>query len=329
MKLSQIHKILRTSDWWNNILPPIIGFYFIGKLHAFNYNINLLEIIFLFTLMIGIAVFGFALGEWTDIKDDEKVGKKNQLANTSFILKVGIIIAALLVVVVSSFFLQLSILLLVLVLIQLLCFVLYSVPPLRLKKYILTSLMLDATYSGTLMYILAFSLSQSVVYEPILIGIGIWGFAKGARNYLLHTLNDAENDERLGIKSFGNSYSKNLLDRIKFIILPIEIMSLIFVFLLIDSHPIKLVAAYILVLIFATYHQSKSLQLGKFKFVANINLFHEVAILMIAVVLFSINNILGLVLFVGFAIIFPSIGLWIVSGVKKLSSKSFYSNLKA
>jgi hypothetical protein len=319
LKILQLYKALRTNDWWNNIIPPIFAFFFLGKLHAISYSVNIQQMVFLFLLMIGLAVFGFALGEWSDIADDEKVGKKNHFADKSLLFKSAILLTAIFFIAVSVFFLYLKDYFQLLVGLQMLCFVVYSVPPFRLKRFKIPSLILDATYSGTLMYLLVFSIPQNVVYEPILIGIFIWGFCKGVRNYLLHTLNDAQNDAHLKIQSFGNSnHAEKIISKIKVYILPLEIISMLFILILIEVHPMKLVLSYLIILWMVSYHRSKSNTIGQYGFVANINIFHEVAFLFITVALFTMNNYLAIVLWIGFSIIFPNIWKWAFSGFKKI-----------
>jgi hypothetical protein len=324
LKLLQIHKTLRTSDWWNNIIPPIIAFFFLGKLHAVSYSVSIQQLAFLFLLMIGLAIFGFALGEWTDIADDAKVGKQNHFSDKSFAFKSAVLLGAVFLIGLSVFFLYLNDFFKLIVGIQMLCFVVYSVPPLRLKRFKFTSLLLDSTYSGTLMYVLAFSIPQNVIYEPILIGIIIWGFCKGIRNYLLHTLNDAQHDKNLQIKSFGNAASPSkILGFIKGVIVPIEIIAILFVFILIEVHADKLVIAYLAILWIVSFHRSKSNVLGQYGFVANMNIFHEVAFLFITIALFTLNNYLAITLLIGCSIIFPKVWQWVFSAFEKLRKLAF------
>ncbi len=270
--------------------------------------------------MIGLAIFGFSIGEWTDIADDAKVGKKNHFSDKSLLYKSTIVLGATFLIVLSVFFLFLKDIFQLLVAMQMFCFVLYSVPPFRLKRFKFTSLILDSTYSGTLMYLLAFSIPQNVIYEPILIGIVIWGFCKGARNYLLHTLNDAQHDKNLQIKSFGNVVSLGkIISFIKAFIVPIEIFAMLFVLILMEVHASKLVVSYIAILWIVSFHQSKSDTLGRYGFVANMNIFHEVAFLFVTVALFTLNNYLAISLFFGFSIIFPKVWEWVLSAFRKVT----------
>ncbi|MEZ5009090.1 MAG: hypothetical protein R2753_13145 [Chitinophagales bacterium] len=200
MKAKAFIQVLRTNDWWNNIIPPILGFFALGQLSlAPDFRI-LYMFGNVFLLMIFTAIFGFFIGEWSDIKDDTKAGKKNLLVGKSSSFKFGFTILSVIGICFFSFQLRLSNFdLYLLVIAQMLCFILYSIPPFRLKKNKLASLVLDSLYSGTLMYVFVFAIGRQDATGSLVV-LFIWGFLRGQRNYILHTLNDAKNDQQIGIK---------------------------------------------------------------------------------------------------------------------------------
>jgi 4-hydroxybenzoate polyprenyltransferase len=202
----KILKAIRLHDWWHFILPPIFAFYLTG-IQLSHSESGLFEIlsglIKVIALAIPVASFGFFLNEWTDISEDAAAGKANYVAGLSFSLRVGvlfvIIIAAAGILIAGNF--PPSVL--VLLLIQLLLLIAYSVLPVRLKRFPIAAVILDALYSGPLFFMIALILSMGTPEIRFLLMALIFGFLKGLRNIIFHLEQDKNYDLAAGKKTFA------------------------------------------------------------------------------------------------------------------------------
>lgn len=310
---------MRANDWWNNIIPPILGFFALGQLSAEQDYTILFAYGVVFLLMILIAVFGFFIGEWSDIKDDQIVGKSNLLANRSLGFKTGMACFTLAGIGILTHLLNVDISVKLLVVLQLLCFLLYSIPPFRLKRNKYASLILDSLYSGTIMYVMVMALGSNCSY--LMLGLlFLWGILRGQRNYILHTLNDAENDNQIGIKSIGNTYQYIQIIKIQnSILFPLEIISLLaFLYLVEMPYNLILMASYLLIIGYSFYHRSISEKMGSYGHLSNINLFHEMLFPLVVLVLLTLEQIFWIIPLLLLMSLFTQYKQWGWAIIKKI-----------
>lgn len=155
------------------------------------------------TTSFGFAALGYFLNEFFDIKDDAKAGKINKISLLSplkqFFLFLGIVAFTFLPWLWLPFN-NFSILLIVL---QLLAFVLYCIPPFRLKKSALISGFLDASYAYILPMLLSYYtfalFAENVKYFSTIAFYGFFLFIIGFRNITIHHINDIFRDKKSGI----------------------------------------------------------------------------------------------------------------------------------
>jgi len=312
LNLSKWHSVFRTNDWWNYVIPPILGFYFLGKLECKGYLVNPSQIILIFLLMVLIASFGYFLGEWTDISDDSTAGKKNTLENTSFYFRVLILILNAASIAWVSFLLRLNYMQMILVIIQIIGFVLYSVPPIRLKRNPYASALLESIYSGTIMYLLVLSVNMNIK-SGLVIMLACWGVIKGLRNFILHTIQDADNDRKAGVRTIGNSFEeRKLLGLIRKVIVPLEVLFLSSFFLLLST-PLNwlMLISYICVVAYSEWHRSKSETMSRFGLLININLFHELVLMILCMVILAFYNPNWIFLIIIVLLVFNTYIKWI------------------
>lgn len=227
-KLNRLIQYYRINDWWHYIIPPILSFYFLGiinaKIKIFDYKF-IVYFALLLIVSIATASFGFVLGEWSDIKDDKIAGKKNRLNNISTFSKFLLTSIPLIFIFFFTFFFHLDIFLYFIIGIQLCAFILYSIPPFRLKRKKKMAVILDAIYSGALFYIFAFSIISKVNLTAIILLL-IWAVSKGIRNILGHLLKDKEFDKLAGINTIATDKDFSSISKfINFCLIPFEIFS--------------------------------------------------------------------------------------------------------
>ncbi len=163
------------------------------------------------TTIIGFASFGYLVNDLFDIKKDTKAGKKNFLAGKPTPL-------------VILFFLLSGSLMLwpwgyfennrysgTMVITELVLFIIYSAPPIRLKERGVWGLIIDALYAHALPVVLisyTYSLEGNKVFPlaPVFL-LFIWQMLNGIRNILLHQADDMQTDKKTNVKNFVSRMS--------------------------------------------------------------------------------------------------------------------------
>ena len=250
-------KYIRIKDWWSHILPPVLLFFYAGISNYSIGNNNIIQLtIALIFISILTAIIGYYLNDLFDIKDDLLAHKFNFVAaqTTTFKLLFPILIIAIIFLfylylnrfcnlfeqqIFFSFF-SLNVLL----------FMVYSIPPLRLKSNPIASLIIDALYSGTIFYIMAFILVQKATNDNYLILLLIFsfGFLRGVRNYLSHIVIDFDNDLKAKHQSLATKFGKLKIQIIANTMYPFELLFIaLFVYFTI---PKLIIPALILLVIF-------------------------------------------------------------------------------
>lgn len=200
--------VSRLNDWRFSFVPFIIGCVYLW-FYVFSIQLNFQAVIlFLLSLLttFGFAALGYFINEYFDMAEDAKAGKANKLA----LVSPGFRLVLLLIFLFATFFPWLwlpadnSTLLLVLAEVGL--FILYSVPPIRLKRIPVVSGIADACYAYLVPTILAYhtyllfsgkTLNNSWTISLLLFYVIV--FFAGFRNIVVHQVNDVFNDTRSGL----------------------------------------------------------------------------------------------------------------------------------
>jgi hypothetical protein len=226
-------KCIRIEDWWNYILPPVVGFYGWGLYQS---GLPFADSVFLsigfLLLTISVASFGFYLNEWTDISDDTAAGKSNAVrvltvpARWLILLIIFLQMGLGFYISISNFHATL------LFAAQIACFIAYSCPPFRLKKNLYAAPLLDALYSGTIFFLLAININYPTLFgltaaqKAQLVFLLIWALLRGFRNIILHLLFDARYDAVINQQTIGTRYDRLSISKFLYrFILPAEILS--------------------------------------------------------------------------------------------------------
>lgn len=239
-------KIFRLEQWWIHILPPIFLFYFAGTIQLAVYDKKhaLYHCLMIAGLSIITGFWGYFINDFFDINEDKKANKKNHIADFPKWQKI-ITIPVLTVLIYIIYYLlsseisnQEALLYLCTFLLNVLFFILYSIPPIRLKQSIFLAPVADALYSGTFFYILAYAIGSSVKLISInslllsFIILFAYGFSKGLRNYLLHLTDDFQYDIISGLNTLSTRYGIKKINNIANTIFPIEVTLLLFFILM-------------------------------------------------------------------------------------------------
>lgn len=241
-RFQQMIKLVRGNEWWSYKLAPVLG---TAYATAAIFNISLISLwstlLFLLVSLVIGASYANVINNLSDREADEMCGKANYLVGKSnlFIALVlitcnilGLIVLGLLIQVPLAFCVYIA---------NWLLFTAYSLPPIRLKERgfwgVLTIAVGDTFVPQifTVLLVAHASVGQqlSIIWLTF---IALWSLTSGLRNILWHQILDFENDHLAGINTFAVNTSKQTLQRLgKWLVFPIEFVSLLAILLLSDN----------------------------------------------------------------------------------------------
>ena len=199
--------IFRVKDWWWSKAALLMGLVY---LFAAWYKISFPEFIPLAGLSLititGFAGLGYLFNDLFDIEKDALGGKRNFLAGKPGGFIIILFLLSAVFVLAPWLFLPKTTLSFVLIAVQLLLFMAYSIPPVRLKERGWAGIVADALYAHGIPSVLAaytFALAAHHLFSngAILLLFG-WQTISGIRNILLHLAEDVDADKRAGSKNF-------------------------------------------------------------------------------------------------------------------------------
>ena len=234
----------RVKDWWWSKAALLMGMVYLFTLW---FGIHFKQFIPLALLSLctiaGFASMGYLLNDLFDMKQDMLSVKRNFLIAkpflhiiTFFLLSSAFIFLPWIILPASSFSY-------LLITFELYLFLIYSVPPVRLKERGMAGIVVDALYAHAVPVGLAaytFSLAAGVPLPRVgLLLLFTWQFASGIRNILLHQLTDAALDKHAGVKNFVATMSNTGFSfSLKYLIITELLSSLaFFVFLTLSNTP--------------------------------------------------------------------------------------------
>ena len=197
----------RVKDWWWSKAALLMGMIY---LFAAWYRISLpafipLSILSLVTIC-GFASMGYLFNDLFDIEKDAAAGKSNFLAGKPVLFVLLLFLLSAVLVLGPWWWLPGDNFSYTLIAGQIILFLVYSVPPLRLKERGIAGIITDALYAHGLPPVLAaytFALAAQHPFHISEIGLlFIWQITSGTRNILLHQFDDLEADKVSGSKNF-------------------------------------------------------------------------------------------------------------------------------
>jgi 4-hydroxybenzoate polyprenyltransferase len=254
--IKEAQNIIRISDWWNFIVPPILGWAYLSVyLTETGFNESYVSFLFIFVSITGTAGFGYFLNNWTDIHVDKKAGRPNSAAKLSTIQRLLLLTLLLALSVIPWIIIQSDIIVYLLIVSQIVLLTIYSVPPFRFKKNIWLCLIIDSLYSNVIFSIAVFLFFLDFEFSPVLLILTLFLFIRGLRNILVHQIHDRKTDRKSGIRTFVNVYGPaRTSGLINYIILPVESVLLILLTIFLSGY---LPCFYITVILFLLFTISK------------------------------------------------------------------------
>ena len=253
--IRSITQTLRASGWWNYKLPPLfaISYLFVWLTEVVPAEAAI-RLGLLLLWMVGAAGFGYYLNNSFDVRQDLKAGKENQASKHSVAMRI-FILGLLLLIAYFPWMIMASFPGLLLVTLHIFTFVLYSVPPVRLKERGWAGIALDSIYAHllpVLIVICAFSEPEIREWYLLIFLIAAWQLLVGIKNIILHQLEDNERDKLAGVRTLltenGVEKGKRIVGNI---IYPLEI--LVFITIVSFVALLEIWLAGILVALFLTF----------------------------------------------------------------------------
>jgi 4-hydroxybenzoate polyprenyltransferase len=218
-KLTHLWHASRAEDWRLSLVPFVIGciYLWIGFYHLpFN-----LQTLLLFTLSVittfGFAALGYFINEFFDKKTDLLAGKKNRLVHLPILLQLFLFLLCLSLALIPWLSLPANGISVLLITLEILLFLLYSLPFPKLKSIPVISSLVDAAYAYAVPLLLTFHTyslfanhraNQWMIFLLLACVIVI-----GVRNITIHHINDLFKDQRSNTKTlpqvigvFGTTY---------------------------------------------------------------------------------------------------------------------------
>jgi 4-hydroxybenzoate polyprenyltransferase len=202
-------KFLKIYKWWNSHYVAMLAviYYVLSVSPATPPVARFLATLGLFTFAsIGIASFGQLLNDATDVGQDVRSGTHNLVASNGFGKTAVIFLAVLVAGIVPWFWLPTTPLIVALLAAEYALFIVYSVPPVRLKDRGIWGLVADSLYAyvvPTTVTALVFGkLAGGTPPLPFMVVLVAWTFWFGFGHILLHQLVDEARDREDGIRTF-------------------------------------------------------------------------------------------------------------------------------
>ncbi len=221
---------LRYHEWWRFKVPFLLGIYFwqvdFGSLSMANFWLHAGLLI---VWMFGAAGFGYFVNDCFDIEQDAAAGKPNRAGSLSLTNRWLIAIGLLQVSILPWAWLPFNWFSIVLIVLHLLSFLLYSIQPVRLKERYYLGAITDALYSYFLpVWLVAHTAWLITDFEGKvwqLITLVSWAMAAGLRNIIQHHIADRRKDRLSGtaniINRYGLRFNVNLL---RGMLIPLEVV---------------------------------------------------------------------------------------------------------
>lgn len=180
--------------------------------------------------IFGIGTMGHIINDWNDIADDRKAGKPNTMELITvpyrWLMFMAFVVLGYLPWFIGFMADETIVFLLGL---EAVLFMLYSVPPVKLKKIPLAAICLDSLYAFVVPSLfLWFSFDSTVGVNTnfwLVASIIGWTFPMGLRHVLLHHITDRNNDMLSSIPNLANLFGvRAILQTTRWILVPVEML---------------------------------------------------------------------------------------------------------
>ena len=234
----------RVKDWWWSKAALLMGmiYLFAGWYHIFFVSFIPLALLSLVTIT-GFASMGYLFNDLFDIEKDALAGKTNFLAHKSFGFVALLFSISAILVFGPWWFLPKTNVSYALIALQIVLFIVYSVPPVRLKERGMAGIVADALYAHGLPPVLAAYTFALAALHPFgltdIVLLFAWQTTSGIRNILLHQFDDLEADKLSGSKNFVAGLKPRQIEvLLKSLVVAEVIFSLVFFAMLVMVNPL-------------------------------------------------------------------------------------------
>jgi 4-hydroxybenzoate polyprenyltransferase len=208
----------RAEDWWIGKASLLLGLVYLFSIRfSISFGDFWLGALCSLVTIIGFASLGYLINDYFDQEKDARVGKKNFLLGKSALFKIAAFALAFILLFSPWIFLPYDKVTVILITAQLLSYLIYSVPPIRIKERGAAGLITDALYAHAIPAVMAaytYTLISNQLPDLVFIGMLFsWQFCVGIRNVLIHQLSDLHSDKESGTKTFVSKRSTAISDQ--------------------------------------------------------------------------------------------------------------------
>jgi hypothetical protein len=224
---------IRLGDWWDFKLSPVLGMFWGTALGSNAPLLPLAPAALLLLAAIGAcAAFVSVINDLTDLDADMVAGKANGMSGRPRAAKAAFAAVPALIGVAVAAAWRDHLPLAAAYLASFVAFILYSVPPVRLKGRGMLGVVADAAGAHLFPTLTAVLLAFAAIgapADPVLFGAtAAWGFAFGVRGILWHQLGDIEADARAAVRTLAGSVEPAAIVRFaERVVFPIELGALL------------------------------------------------------------------------------------------------------
>ncbi len=273
--------LFRSKDWLFSKLIFNYSFFICGVLVSPQIFSELVFLsLFFFIYIISVGSLGYFINDLFDVEEDRFLGRSNFTVSISNFKKSIIIIILLVFAYLPCvLFIRNSYVYLVLISFQILLFLLYSIPVVRLKRNffgIISDSLFSFVIPGLISFLLVFEFDvSSLCKNELLFLFLIWLFFIGLRSILMHQYVDYGKDILSKTKTFATGVGVVIVKNIVLFVLCLEFLSFIAIVFIFEE------LAYILILIssVAAYCMFDLIIINKCKIVKEKSLFNITTII--------------------------------------------------
>jgi len=232
MKLKDLFKTTRASEWWEYKIPPLFAIAYATIIKG---DAPLFEIVpwlvFLLIALVWGGAYAHTLNDITDIEEDLACGKANRMAkiaeNRRWLIPFTCFLGGF---VIFCFFIILGdYLSAVIYALPCISFTLYSLKPIRLKERGIWGLLADALGAHVFISLLMVSSMSFFSDKPIdmmwFCFVGVWSLLYGLRGILWHQYFDRNNDLKTSSSTFATKTSPEKIRKFEKILLGFELLA--------------------------------------------------------------------------------------------------------
>ncbi len=318
--------VFRIKDWWWSKASMLMGMVYIFVLwfHIPFDRFLLLALLSIATIC-GFASMGYLVNDLFDIKKDALAGKANFMENKHPLASFSFFILSSLLIFAPWYMLPADRYSYLLIATELCCFVIYSIPPIRLKERGMAGIITDAIYAHALPVILAcYTFSLAAHVHPSAMSLGLlccWQSTCGIRNILIHQADDMAADR----VSSSQSYVMTMgYDWFITAVIPLMVVELLFCalfFISLSYFSFAFLFFFALLFVYSNYVYSQyidrpvDLLTGKWKYYPN--LLNEKRFPYLAICILSCHDLRFAIVLIAHALLFDlstvisvSTGIW-------------------